>query len=76
MRKHIKYKHGILSDELYLKIDKILFDGNYPFKDQWIHLRDAVNCGTVTPLEAYDAIDTGYVPEYLLTRESNYSHLV
>jgi hypothetical protein len=41
----------------------------------WIHLVDAVSRGTISPLEAYDAIELGYLPENLKVRESYYSHL-
>lgn len=42
----------------------------------WIHLSDAVERGTVSPMEAYDAISIGYVPEHLTVRKSKYSHLL
>lgn len=43
---------------------------------QWLHLSDAVGNGTITPLEAIDALNLGYVPEVLKTRESKYEHLL
>ena len=77
--KAVKRK-GKISDELYSKIDEILFRDvvgmSLGEKNRWIHLRDAVNCGTVTPMEAYDCVAAGFVPEHLLVRDSNYSHLV
>ena len=39
---------------------------------QWIHLQDALDKGTVSPMECYSAIDLGYVPEHLKVRESRY----
>ena len=71
---------SLCSDELYSKIDRILFDNimTMPLynKIKWIHLRDAVDCGTITPLEAYDCISLGYVAEHLTVRKSRYSHLL
>lgn len=43
---------------------------------QWIHLCDCVQRGTVSPMEAYDAFELGYVPETLRTRASSYIHLL
>ena len=42
----------------------------------WIHLQDAVSRGTITPLEALDAIEIGYLPENLKVRKSAYSHIL
>jgi hypothetical protein len=42
----------------------------------WIHLTDAVESGTISPMEAYDTIKLGYVAEHLTVRESRYSHLL
>ena len=43
----------------------------------WIHLRSAVyDTKTITPMDAYDSVGLGYVPEYLLIRKSKYSHLL
>lgn len=42
----------------------------------WIHLADAVERGSVSPMEAYDTIRLGYVAEHLLTRYSRYKHLL
>jgi hypothetical protein len=49
---------------------------NFAEGDQWSHLSDAVQKGTITPLEAHDALELGYVPENLKVRESRYSHLI
>ncbi len=76
--KHIKRK-GILSDELY---DRIFAHAHHKnslhFNSRLIHLADCVDCGTVSPMEAYDAIEyletSGYLPEWIDVRESNYSH--
>lgn len=43
---------------------------------QWIHLSDAVESGTISPMEAYDTISLGYVMENLKIRDSRYSHLL
>ena len=43
---------------------------------QWIHLADAVEGKTISPMEACDAINLGYLPENLKIRESRYSHLL
>lgn len=43
---------------------------------QWIHLSDAVEKGTISPMEAYDALAIGYVPENLKVRQSRYAHLL
>ena len=39
---------------------------------KWIHIADGVSRGTITPLEAYDALQLGYCPEWLKIRESDY----
>lgn len=43
---------------------------------QWIHLSDAVETGSISPMEAYDALAYGYVPENLKIRQSRYAHLL
>ena len=76
----LKGKSKMLSDELYLAIEKMKYDkAGCPLGEvsvPWIHLQDAVDCGSVSPMEAYDAIDLGYVPEHLKVRESRYQHLI
>jgi hypothetical protein len=42
----------------------------------WIHLADAVSRGTISPLEAFDALEMGYLPEHLKVRASAYSHIL
>ena len=42
----------------------------------WIHLSDAVESGTISPMEAYNALDLGYLPQNLTVRKSRYSHLL
>lgn len=42
----------------------------------WLHLADAVERGRCSPMDAYDAIERGYLPEYLTVRESRYQHLL
>lgn len=39
---------------------------------QWIHLTDAVERGSIHPLEAWDTIAMGYVAEHLKVRDSRY----
>lgn len=41
---------------------------------KWIHLSDAVERGSVSPMDAYDALSVGFVPENLKVRDSLYSH--
>jgi len=43
---------------------------------QWIHLADAVEIGSITPMEAYDTIKLGYLAEGLTIRDSRYKHLL
>ncbi|MFA5347035.1 MAG: hypothetical protein WC294_02775 [Methanoregula sp.] len=43
---------------------------------QWIHLADAVERGSISPLEAYDTAPLGYVAVNLTVRESRYKHLL
>lgn len=43
---------------------------------QWIHLADAVELGTISPLEAYDTLKLGYISEILKVRKSKYNHLL
>jgi len=39
---------------------------------QWIHLSDAVERGSIQPLEAWNTIKLGYVAEHLKVRDSRY----
>ena len=73
----------MISEELFEKLEEMKWDyingKKYPTglaSTQWIHLQDAVDRGTVTPMEAYDALKLGYVPAHLKVRESRYSHLL
>lgn len=43
---------------------------------QWLHLADAVETGSISPLEAYETLNLGYVAAHLTTRNSKYSHLL
>lgn len=69
-----------ISDELYNAIEKKKYGPNGEplglISTVWIHLQDAVNRGSINPLEAYEALSLGYVPEHLKVRESRYQHLV
>lgn len=78
-KKHVK-RLGKLSDELYQRImSQVDWRKTAEFKNRMVHLADCVDCGTITPLDAYDAIDQlvaiGYLPEFITVRKSNYSHL-
>lgn len=42
----------------------------------WIHLAEAVEIGSISPMEAYDALQVGYLPENLKVRKSRYAHLL
>ena len=65
-----------LSDKLHDELMKMAKkDAGYR-ATQWIHLSDAVERGTVSPMEAYDAIKLGYCPENLKVRKSRYYHLM
>lgn len=80
LHKHVK-RLGKLSDELYQRImAHVNPQQTLEFKTRMIHLADAVDCGTITPMEAYDALSyletSGYLLEFITARESNYSHLV
>lgn len=72
---------GKLSTELYNKIFSFIkITSCHGFKNRMIHLADAVDCGNITPLEAYDALKQfeiiGYLPVLIDSRKSNYSHIL
>lgn len=73
-------KKSPLSDELYMKIEKMKYDETgFPTgleSTQWIHLQAGVHRGTISPMEAYDALRLGYVPAHLKLRKSGYEHLL
>jgi hypothetical protein len=46
------------------------------YRNCMIHLADAVELGTISPMEAYDALDADYFPEILTVRKSRYNHLL
>jgi len=69
-------QHHLLSDELYDKCMEMAKKNSGPGATAWIHLADAVSRGTISPLEAYEAIRVGYLPEVLKVRESMYAHLL
>lgn len=65
-----------LSDELYdALMNKAKENPGYCAR-KWIHIADAVSRGTITPLEAYDALTLGYCPENLTVRESRYMETI
>ncbi len=73
-------KKSRVSDELWNKsigmINKNPTAYSYHYKDCIIHMIDAVDRGTITPLEAYDALEAPYFPEHLKVRESRYQNLL
>lgn len=66
----------LLSDDLYNKCMEMAKQSAGDGATQWIHLADAVSIGTISPMEAYDAISLGYLPDQLSVRDSRYSHLL
>jgi hypothetical protein len=71
---------GRVSDELYEKtigaINAAPLEYSAGYKNRMIHLVDSVSRGYSSPLEAYQALTLGYVPEHLLARKSKYEALV
>jgi hypothetical protein len=67
---------GKLSDELYSACMEKAKENAGPGATSWIHLADAVSRGTISPMEAYDAIEAGFLPETLKVRKSLYYHLL
>jgi len=63
-------------EEVYCKCMKLAALHAGSGATEWIHLADAVEQGTVSPMEAYDAMGLGYLPEHLKVRKSRYSHLL
>ena len=45
-------------------------------RTSWLHLWDAVCCRSVSPAEAWECVELGYVTEVLTVRASNYMHLM
>lgn len=69
-------KDQLLSNELYEKCMEMAKKNSGPGATPWIHLADAVSRGTISPLEAHEAIYMGYLPEALKVRDSAYCHLL
>ena len=66
-----------VSDELYDKsIGMLKLGSSLAYKTRIIHMVDAVSRGTITPMEAYQALDADYFPIALETRESAYAYLL
>ena len=69
-----------VSDELYEKTIGVMnanpTEYSLGYKKRMIHLVDSVSRGYSTPLEAYDALTLGYVPEHLLARRSLYEKTI
>lgn len=76
MNKIPKVQDGLLSDALYDECMRMAKENMGSSATQWIHLADAVSRGTISPMEAYDAIALGYLPGNLTVRSSYYSHLL
>lgn len=70
--KYPPIKENALSDELYNKLMAKAKSNPGGEATIWIFIADAVSRGTITPLEAYDALNLGYLPENLSVRESKY----
>ena len=73
--------HIEISDELHSKIENMKYENgdkrkpNGDDSTQWIYLEDCLSRGTIKPIEAYDILKLGYVPEHLSYRKSIYSKL-
>lgn len=69
-------KHETIYDECMKRANAA--SGQYGLHNctKWLHLSNAVENGTISPLEAYDAFKLGYLPEHLTVRKSRYSHLI
>jgi hypothetical protein len=63
-------------DELMSKITKMQNSQLGEWSTQWIFLNDCVSRGTISPMEAYDALDLGYLPEHLKGREGHYEQML
>ena len=82
IRNDLPKKTVKMSDDLFDAIESVKWDFVKGEKrpaghraDQWCHLQDAVERGTISPMEAFDAVKLGYLPENLKVRASNYDHL-
>lgn len=64
---------GRLSDELFDKLQAVYRAEKGHRVTPWLHVEDGVSRGTISPMEAYDALALGYVPVYLYVRESYYA---
>lgn len=40
---------------------------------RWVHLANCLESETVSPMDVYDCIYLGYIPEYIQVRESKWS---
>lgn len=45
-------------------------------KTYWIHLSDAVESGSISPMEFYDSLKSNYKSETLMIRKSRYKSLI
>ena len=62
-----------ISDNLFNAIRKKQFENLGSESTSWIFLLDALDRETISPLEAYDTLKLGYLPEHLTTRTSLYT---
>ena len=61
-----------ISDELFNLITYKQFEKLGGVSTQWIYLLDCLERGSISPMEAYDCLNLGYIPEHLSCRESLY----
>ena len=47
-----------------------------PESTQWIYLHDCVSRGTISPMEAYQCLDAGYVLEGFKSRDGAYEEMI
>ena len=80
MKKLNAVNPSLVTDELYDasigKLNKNPSKYSYSYKTCIIHLIDSVSRGYTSPMEAFDALEAEYFPEYLTDRESAYQHLL
>lgn len=70
-----------MPDWLHDKFQSVIYANGWQQRDQWqrnfwIHLYDAVQCETVSPNEALEALEANCYLHHLTARASNYMHLV
>ena len=66
-------QYNLVSDDLLCRLIGMRAQNNRVYwVTSWNHIIDACSRGTISPMEAYDAIILGYVPDHLLVRASRY----